>query len=72
MLYTHHPDLLNTAIPKLIKMAANGPSNNGVFQLYTDETSTEFHLLLLELLDRFKEALGKLIGLDRGEANGSA
>ena len=67
-LYTNCPERLNTQIPNLFKMANDVPPNNGVFQLYTNETRTEFHYLLLELLDRFKEALDTLIALDKDEA----
>ena len=64
-LCTNCPDELDTPIPNLIKMATDMPPNDGSFQLYTNETRTEFHHLLLELLDRFKKALDALIALDQ-------
>jgi hypothetical protein len=63
-LYTGHPGLLNTPIPNLMNMVNHLPPS-GSFELYNNETCTEFHHLLLELLDRFKEALDSLIALDR-------
>jgi len=68
-LYTEDRDLLNTQIPNLIAMANNLPPNNGFFQLYANETRTEFHYLLLELLDRFKNALDALVAWDKDEAD---
>ncbi|KAF8952139.1 hypothetical protein BDZ97DRAFT_1745881 [Flammula alnicola] len=68
-LFTNYPQLLTTSIPNLIEMANNMPRNDDdrIFQLYTNETSTEFHNLLLELLDNFKNALDRLIALDKDQ-----
>lgn len=49
-LYTARPDLLKTKIPNLIKMVGQSPTSDD-FELYTNETCVEFHLLLLELLE---------------------
>ena len=68
-LYTEDRDLLNTQIPNLIAMANNLPPNNGFFQLYANETRTEFHYLLLKLLDRFKNTLDALVAWDKDEAD---
>jgi hypothetical protein len=55
------PQSLKSSIPTLIEMAKELLSNHGIigqdFELYTNETSTEFHHLLLELIDDFKDAL---------------
>ena len=67
-LYTDCQDKLDTRIPNLIKMANNMPPKDVDFQLYTNETCTEFHHLLLELLDRFNNTLDALTTLDKDEA----
>jgi hypothetical protein len=59
---------LDTTITNLKEMAKEMPTDgrpsNDDFQLYTNETRSEFHLLLLELLDRFGKALEELCCLD--------
>ena len=47
-------------IPNIIKLANNLPSEDKIIELYTNETSTEFHWLLLYLLQQFKAALDEL------------
>jgi len=69
-LYAECPELLNARVPNIIKMAKNMPPPGVAIQLYTNETRTEFHHLLLELLDCFKKALDQLIALDKA-ADGS-
>ncbi|KIJ94948.1 hypothetical protein K443DRAFT_62181, partial [Laccaria amethystina LaAM-08-1] len=61
-------DLIRTHIPNILQLANNLPSNDKDFELYTDETSTEFHNLLLEILDRFKSTLDTLMAFDRDKA----
>jgi len=61
-------DLFRTQIPNMLKLANNLPSKDKDFELYTDETSTEFHNLLLELLGRFKNALDTLMAFDSDKA----
>jgi hypothetical protein len=53
----------NRLIPNLINMVNNLPPDgeDSDFQLYTNETSAEFHLLLLLLLTNFKKALDDLV-----------
>ena len=61
-------DLIQTQIPNMLKLANNLPSKDKDFELYTDETSAEFHNLLLELLDCFKNALDALMAFDKDNA----
>ena len=61
-------DLIRTQIPNILKLANNLPSKDQDFELYTDETSTEFHNLLLEILDRFKSTLDTLMAFDKDGA----
>ena len=61
-------DLIRTQIPNILKLANNLPSKDKDFELYTDETSTEFHNLLLEILDRFKSTLDTLMAFDKDKA----
>jgi hypothetical protein len=70
-LYAGNPELLKSRVPKIIQMAENMPPTNIDIQLYTNETRTEFHHLLLELLDCFNKALDQLIALDK-TSKGSA
>ena len=64
MLVQTRPEILHTQIPNIIQIANNLPPEGQVFELYTDETRTEFHHLLLELLDRFEKALDALTAMD--------
>ena len=45
-----HPKILLTEIPNLLALAQCNPPT---YPIYNNKTSTEFHLLLLELLDSF-------------------
>jgi hypothetical protein len=47
-------------IPNIRKLATNLSPNDQNLDLYTNETSTEFHELLLDLLQKFKIALDEL------------
>ncbi|EDR03277.1 uncharacterized protein LACBIDRAFT_331731 [Laccaria bicolor S238N-H82] len=68
MLSNKDYDLIRTHIPNILKLANNLPSKDKDFELYTDETSTEFHNLLLEILDHFKSTLDTLMAFDKDEA----
>jgi len=57
-LYTEDRDLLNTQIPNLIAMANNLPPNNSFFQLYTNETRTEFHYFVTRAPRPLQERFG--------------
>ncbi len=58
---------VGTQIPNLRNAALNLPANkDGGFQLYTDETRGEFHLLLLEFLQEFSDSLDSLMENDVG------
>lgn len=52
-------------IPNLINMANNLPPHGESFQLYTNETRVEFHLLLVKLLQSFKNALDALVTMGK-------
>jgi hypothetical protein len=65
-LYTTRPGMLKTKIPNLINMVKQLPMSAN-FELYTNETCVEYHLLLLELLDSFKTALDSLTLNYKGE-----
>lgn len=68
ILFNRDHDLIRTQISNILKLANNLASKDKDFELYTDETSTEFHNLLLEVLDRFKDALDALMALDNDKA----
>ena len=68
-MYEGRTGLLKTNIPNLINKIPTSKSDD--FELYTNETCAEFHLLLLELLDSFKNALDGLAGLDFDKADKS-
>lgn len=59
------PGRVPIQIPNLLKAAENSQDKD--FLLYTNETRMEFHLLLLDLLDRFREALATLVAMDKPE-----
>jgi hypothetical protein len=60
---------LQTKVPKLIKQAENAKSNKDL-QLYTEDTCEEFHRLLIELLDAFRDSLNNL-KKSRGDSKSS-
>ena len=51
-------------IPNIQKLANNLSPNDKTIELYTNETSTEFHTLLLDILHKFKTALNNLTSYD--------
>ena len=51
-------------IPNILKLASNLHSDDKILQLYSNETSVEFHRLLLYLLQKFQAALGQLTACD--------
>ena len=59
----HAASSLSIEIPNIIQVARNLPLDRQDFEFYSDATCIEFHLLLLELLERFREALAKLSAL---------
>lgn len=54
------PHMITSSIPNIQLFCENLPHENEPFQLYTSETCTEFHILLVELLTKFYECLRKL------------
>ena len=57
-----HPKILLTEIPNLLALAQCNPPT---YPIYNNKTSTEFHLLLLELLDSFWTAVEVLFQLSQ-------
>ena len=57
-----HPKILLTEMPNLLTLAQCDPPT---YPIYNDKTSTEFHLLLLELLDSFQTAVEVLCQLSQ-------
>ena len=54
-------DFVGLDIPEIIKAATNLHLGDKIFDLYTNETSQEFHKLLLYLLQNFQTTLVQLI-----------
>ena len=54
------PQMLASSIPNIQLFCNNLPHESEPFQLYTSETCTEFHNLVVELLNNFQSSLKKL------------
>jgi hypothetical protein len=54
------PEMITSSIPNIQNLVKNLPPESDSFQLYTSETCTEFHNLLVELLTKFKSNLETL------------
>lgn len=58
------PPLLTNKFPNLVRVAALATSDK-ILELYTDDTCMEFHKLLVELLEHFRDVLDKLSDLNQ-------
>ncbi|KAF8804067.1 hypothetical protein BYT27DRAFT_7194791 [Phlegmacium glaucopus] len=58
-----HPQIIKSSIANITLMLNNLPPVGEPFELYTSETCMEFHNLLVEILDRFRESIQKLKSL---------